>query len=436
MLGPGKKTGAILRWPAFAVLVLPLSAGIAFAASSFDGGTSVEFNAEDNATFAYVANPARLVYYERSTILADVGGDWTMGSLKYTENDGKVTPGQPPEPGEAAAELKLNTSVGGSGLAAFRIGSIVFAVDGGYNWDKISFGAVGMGLPEIGYFYEGEVMSFSIPAQYVKGLVAFDSKPWAFGFAGKYARTAHVLEDEIEDVASAELALTDMEFLGGIFYRTNGTRFHAAGGAQMLKNRVEFDEPYEPMVGGEAKAMRILARAGYRFMPWSKFALGVNFDGKITPNVTVTDDGLDYDIAEGSEYDVRVLPGFAFYPDEQTTLAFDYNVNFVRIGVDTLDDTGKVLGEHKLSETWTNTQVGLERWFTEDFSAKAGWRQNILAYPRNTMFAGAYYRPSENWSFNYDYSEGVIAIDKLTAFIVLKDVIRPGGHRITVTYSF
>ena len=63
MLKPGKKTGAILRWPAFAVLVLPLSAGIAFAASSFDGGTSVEFNAEDNATFAYVANPARLVYY-------------------------------------------------------------------------------------------------------------------------------------------------------------------------------------------------------------------------------------------------------------------------------------------------------------------------------------------------------------------------------------
>ena len=436
MQSPGKRTCVISRWPALAVLVFPLSAGFAFAAPSFDGGTSVEFNAEDNATFAYVANPARLVYYERSTILMDVGGDWSMGTLKYTENDGKVTPGQPPEPGEAAAELKLNTSVGGSGLAAFRMGSIVFGVDGGFNWDKLSIGAVGMTLPEMGYFDEGEVLSFSIPAQYVKGLVAFDSKPWAFGFAGKYAHTAHVLEEEADDVAKTELALTDMEFLGGIFYRTNGTRFHAGGGAQMLTNRVEVDEPGEPMAGGEAKAMRILARAGCRFMPSSKFALGVNFDGKITPNVTVTDDGLDYDIAEGSEFDVRVLPGFAFYPDDQTTLAFDYNVNFVSIGVDTFDDTGKVLGEHKLSEMWTNTQVGLERWFTEDISAKAGWRQNIFAYPRNTMFAGAYYRPNENWSFNYDYSEGVIAIDKLTAFIVLKDVIRPGGHRITVAYSF
>ncbi len=435
MLRPRKKTGTILRWPAFAVLVLPLSAGFAFAASSFDGGTNVEFNAEDNATFAYVANPARLVYYERSTILTDVGGDWSIASLKYTENNGKVEPGQPGEPGESASELKVNTSVGGSGLAAFRMGSIVFGVGGGYNWDKISIGSVGTTFPELNY-YEGEVLSFSIPAQHVTGIVAFDSKPWAFGFAGKFARTAHVLEDEVDDIWSAELALTDIEFLGGIFYRTNGTRFHAAGGAQMLKNRVEIDEPDEPMVGGEATAMRILMRAGYRFMPSSKFALGVNFNGKITPNVTATDDGLDYDIAEGSEYDVRVLPGFAFYPDEQTTLAFDYNVNFVSIGVDTLDDTGKVLGEHKLTETWTNTQVGMERWFTEDVSAKAGWRQNILAYPRNTMFAGAYYRPNENWSFNYDYSEGVIAIDRLTAFIVLKDIIRPGGHRITVTYSF
>jgi hypothetical protein len=425
-----------LRQSALAALSIALGAGFAFAAPSFDGGTGVEFNAEDNATFAYLANPARLVYYERSTLVFDVGGDWSMGSLKYTENGGKVKPGDPPEPGEAAAEVKVNTAVGGKGLAAFRTGGVVFGVGGGFNWDKLSFGASGMGVPEIGYFYEGEVLSFSIPAQNVAGVVAFDSKPWAFGFSGKYARTAHVLEDEADDVASYELALSNIEFLGGIFYRTNGTRFHAGGGGQMLKNRVEVDEPGEPMAGGEATAMRFLARAGYRFMLWPKCALGVNFDGKITPNTKVTDDDLDYDIAEGTEYDVRVMPGFALYPDDRTTLAFDYNVNFLKIGLDTLDQTGEVTGEHDLSETWANTQVGLERWFTEDVSAKAGWRQNIFAYPRNTMFAGACYRPDGNWSFNYDFSEGVIAIDKLSAFLVLADVIRPGGHRITVTYSF
>jgi hypothetical protein len=425
-----------LRQSALVALSVALGAGFAFTAPSFDGGTGVEFNAEDNATFAYVANPARLVYYESSTLVFDVGGDWSMGTLKYTENGGKVKPGEPPEPGEAAAELKINTAVGANGLAAFRTGGVVIGVNGGFNWDKLSFGASGMGLPEIGYFYEGEVLSFSVPAQHVKGVVAFDRKPWAFGFSGKYARTAHVLEDEVEDVASAELALSDIEFLGGIFYRINGTRFHAGGGAQMLKNRVEVDEPYEPTAGGEATATRFLVRAGYRFMLWPKCALGVNFDGKITPNTAVKDDDLDYDIAEGTEYDISVMPGFALYPDDQTTLAFDYNVNFLRIGLDTLDQAGKVTGEHDLSETWANTQVGLERWFTEDVSAKAGWRQNILAYPRNTMFAGACYRPNENWSFNYDYSEGVIAIDKLSAFLVLADVVRPGGHKITLTYSF
>ena len=99
-------------------------------------------------------------------------------------------------------------------------------------------------------------------------------------------------------------------------------------------------------------------------------------------------------------------------------------------------ENGDVLGEHSLSETWTNTQVGLERWFTEDIAAKAGWRQNILAYPRNTLFAGACYRPNERWTFNYDYAEGTIAVDKISAFMTLADVINPGGHRITLTYNF
>jgi hypothetical protein len=436
MLSCGRFKRVILSWPALAVFAIPLCAGFAFAAPSFDGGTNVAFNAEDNATFAYVLNPARLVYYERSTVLMDVGGDWSMGILKYSENGGKVEPGHAPgDPGESASELKVNTSVGGSGLAAFRMGSVVFAFDGGYDWDMISIGSVGTTFPELNY-YEGEVLSFSIPTQRVKGIVAFDSNPWAFGFSGKYARTAHVYEDEVDDVDRDELALTDMEFVGGLFYRTNGTRFHAAGGAQMLKNRVESDYVGEPMEGGEVKGMRVLTRAGYRFMPWSRFALGVNYEGKITPSMTVTRDDFDYDPADGSELDVRILPGFAFYPDEQTTLAFDYNVNLTRINVDAYDYTGKVTGEHSLSETWTSTQVGLERWFTEEVAAKAGWRQNIFAYPRNTMFAGAYYLPNENWSFNYDYSEGVVTIDRLSAFIVLKDVIRPGGHRITVTYSF
>jgi hypothetical protein len=68
--------GGVWPLPALAISAIALSAGFVYGSPSFDGGTDVEFNAEDNATFAYVANPARLVYYERSTVLMDVGGDW------------------------------------------------------------------------------------------------------------------------------------------------------------------------------------------------------------------------------------------------------------------------------------------------------------------------------------------------------------------------
>ena len=396
----------------------------------------MEFNAEDNATVAYGANPAKLVYYESSALWIDVGGDWSLGTLKYTENGGKVSPGAPSGPGESAAELTVNTAVGGTVFAAFRSGSAVIGVGAGLDWDKVSLGFSGISVPEIGYFWEGEVYSFSVPKEHVQGVVGFDMNPWALGFSGKYTLVSHNAEFKADDVYSAELGLTNAEILGGTFYRSGGTQFDAAGGVQILKNRLELAEPYSPVAGGEAKGMRVVAHAGYRKPLWSKCAFGINGDVKITPGVTVTDDDLDYNIAEGDELDIKVGPGFAIYPDEQTTLAFDYNVILRRVNLDTLTDEGKVIGEHSLSETWTSTQVGLERWFTEDVSAKAGWRQNILAYPRNTMFAGACYRPGERWSFNYDYAEGTIAVDKVSAFMTLADVINLGGHRITLTYSF
>lgn len=426
----GFRTAALvactLAWGAVSVYGLP----------AFDGGTGVEFNAEDNATFGYELNPAKLAYYERSTVLVDVGGDWSLGSISYRENGGGVEPGAPPETGASAVELKINLAVGGSGLLVFRRGSTVLGFIGGATWDKISVGFSGLDVPYLGYFWEGEVYSFSVPAKRVGGVFAYDARPWAFGFSGAYKLVSHVGEIEEDDVYSAELGLTQIDVLGGAFYREEGRRFSAAGGAEILKNRLELEDPSGPVAGGEATATRFLVRAGYRTPLWSRGAFGANVDARLTPGIKFSDDDLDNDIAEGSELDVRLQPGFAIYPDEQTTLAFDYNVNFVRVNVDTLSQDGRVTGEHALSETWTSTQVGLERWFTEEISVKAGWRQNIFAYPRNTMFAGAFYRPTENWSFNYDYSEGVVAVDKLSAFMTLGDLVRLGGHKVTLTYSF
>ncbi|UCH79227.1 MAG: hypothetical protein JSU81_04570 [Candidatus Coatesbacteria bacterium] len=426
----GFRTAALaactLAWGAVSVYGLP----------AFDGGTGVEFNAEDNATFGYEVNPAKLAYYERSTVLADFGGDWSLGSISYSENGGGVAPGEPPAPGASAVELKVNLAVGGSGLLVFRWGPTLLGFTGGATWDKISVGFSGVDVPYLGYFWEGEVYSFRVPAQRIGGIFAYDTPPWAFGFSGGYKLVSHVGEVEEDDVASAELGLSELDVVGGVFYRTNGTRFDAAGGAQILKNRLDLVDPYGPAAGGEATATRFVVRTGYRTLLWSTGAFGANVDARLTPGITFVDDGLANDVAEGSEFDIRLQPGFAVYPDEQTTLAFDYNVNFVRVNVDTLDQGGRVTGEHALSETWTSTQVGLERWFTEEISAKAGWRQNIFAYPRNTMFAGAFYRPNENWSLNYDYSEGVIAVDKLSAFMTLGDLVRLGGHKMTLTYSF
>jgi hypothetical protein len=425
-----------LRRSPVALLALAVGTGFVYGAPSFDGGTSVAFNAEDNATSAYTVNPAKLAYFTTSTIIFDVGGDWSLGTVKYTENGGSVEPGSPAEPGESAAELTINTAVGGTGFAAFRSGTTVFGFGAGLDWDKVSLGLSGTSVPELGYFPEGEVFSFSIPEKYVCGAVAFDMNPWAVGFSGKYTTVSHKAEDEADYSYSAELGLTDAEILGGVFYRSGGTHFDAGGGVQILKNRLELTEPFSPVAGGEATGMRFGGRVGYRNLLWSKCAFGVNCDVRLTPGITITDDDVDYDIAEGSELDLGIMPGFALYPDDRTTLAFDYNVGLRKVDLDTLSSRGRITGEYRFSETWTYSQVGLERWLTEDVSAKAGWRQNILAYPRNTMFAGACYRPNDRWSFNYDYVEGTISIDKISTFMTLSDVVDVGGHRITLAYSF
>jgi hypothetical protein len=423
--------------PLAAFFAILLSAGFALGAPAFDGGTTVQFNAEDNATSAYAANPAKLVYYEKSTVWGDIGGDWSLGTLKYSENGGTVEPGEPPEePGESATKLKINTAWGGRGFAAFRMGSAVLGVGAGLDWDNLSLGFSGVSYPDLGYYWEGEVYSFSVPREYAGAMLAFDMKPWALGVSGKYTLAAIKTEDEIEDVSAAELALTNIEGLAGAFYRSDGTKFDLAAGVQMLKNRLEFTEPLMDVEGSDVAGMRILGRAGYRGMIGEKFALGANADLKFTPNFIVNDDNYDYDLADGDEMDIKVGPGFALYPDEKTTLAFDFNVSSRTINVNTLTEEGEVVTEYAFSEMWTYTQVGLERWLTDDFAAKAGWRQNIMTFPRNTMFAGACYKPNESWGFNYDYAEGTIGIDKVSPFMTLGDVITLGGHRMTVSYSF
>lgn len=427
----------ITALPMIAFFILLFGAGFAFAAPAFDGGTGVQFNAEENATSAYAANPAKLVYYDASMAWLDFGGDWSMGTLTYSENGGKIEPGEPPdEPDEGATELKLNTAIGGRGFAAFRSGSTVFGVNAGVDWDKLSIGVSGMSLPELGYFWEGEVFSFSIPREYIGGIIAFGGKPWSFGFSGKYALASCKATEKVDEVSGVELALSNIEVLGGTAYRSGGTVFDVAAGAQILKNRLEYIDPYAEDTGSDVSGTRILGRAGYRWMAWSKGALALNADLKFTPGMKVADDEIDYDLAEGSELDVRFGPGFALYPDEKTTLAFDLNISMRRINVDTLDSEGETMTEYALGETWTYTQVGVERWLLDDFAVKAGWRQNIMVYPRNTMFAGACYKPSGSWGFNYDYAEGTIGIDKVSAFMTLNDIVNPGGHRITLSYSF
>jgi len=152
--------------------------------------------------------------------------------------------------------------------------------------------------------------------------------------------------------------------------------------------------------------------------------------------VAIDEHDVDYQVAEGLEYDLAFKPGFALYPDEKTAIAFDFNVNLIHLGYDELDHLGRIFKEYDFDDLATSSQVGLERWLTDDVSFKAGWRQNILAFPRNTMFAGACYRPGENWTFNYDYAEGYVTVNNPSAFLSLGDLVHPGSHRITLTYRF
>lgn len=430
---------------------LVLSTGTALALPAFDSGTSVAFNAEDNALVSYTANPAKLVYYARSAVLLDVGGDWSVGSIKYSEGGGKGEPGTPPEPGEAAAELTFNVAAAASGLGVLRSGSTVAAFGGGVDWTTFSVGLSGVSVPEVGY-WEGDAYTFSVPSERAEAVVAFDLGSWAFGASGRFSYTDATSDEKWYEYGRwepesgwsfDELTLTNVEFLGGAFYRSEDTHLGFAGGLQVLRNSLDllYSETwywywYPRHDGFKASATRFLGQADYRTMPWSKVAVGLKFDFKVAPVVAIDEHDVDYRVGEGLEYDLAFRPGFALYPDEKTTVAFDYNVNLVHLGYDELDHMGRIFNEYSFDDLATSTQVGLERWFTDDVSFKAGWRQNVLAVPRNTMFAGACYRPNENWTFNYDFAEGYVTVNDPSAFLSLGDLVHPGSHRITLTRNF
>ncbi len=426
-------------------------AGVASALPAFDAGTGVEFNAEDNALVSYVANPAKLVYYGRSTVLLDVGGDWSIGSIKYSENGGKGKPGAPPEPGEAGAELTFNVAAAGTGLGVVRSGAAVAAFGGHVDWTTFSVGLSGFSVPEVGY-WRGDSYTFDVPNERVEAVVALDLGSWAWGGSARFGHTNASSDDKWIGESAwnpemrwnfAELTLTNIEFLGGGLYRSGETRFGFAAGLQLLNNSLDvlYADPgywysYPRHDGFEASAKRFLGRADYRMMPWTRVGIGFKLDFNAAPGVTVDEHDVDYRVAEGTEYDLAFRPGFALYPDDRTAIAFDYNVNLVHLAYDELDHTGGTFNEYVFDELVTSSQVGVERWLTDDVSVKAGWRQNVLALPRNTMFAGACYRPGENWSLNYDYAEGYVTVNRPSAFLTLADLVRPGSHRITLTYSF
>jgi len=423
-------------------------AAAAGALPSFDSGAEVEFNAEDNALIGYASNPAKLAYFESSALWLDAGGDWSWGTLSYRENGGRTTPGQPPEPGESAAEVTLNLAAGLRGRGVFRSGPTVAAFGAGFDWTRLSGGLSGFSFPEIGY-WESEHFTVSVPAEHVEGVFAYDLGEWAWGVAGKYARSTASLDHKwietgwyyVPEDEQQELSLSKVEVRGGGMYRSERTRCNAFVGGQRLRNTLDVISADWYGWGTvhdtyEVSGTRLLAGGGYAVKLWPKLGVGANVEVAVAPAIALDDDEVDYQVAEGFEYDVGVLPGLALYPDDRTTLAFDYNVRFRRLSYDDLDAQGRITDEYDLHEVLTSSQVGLERWLTDTVSFKVGWRQNAFVYPRHTMFAGACYRPSERWSFGYDYAEGVVNLSEPSAFMTVSDVVRPGAHRLTLIYSF
>ena len=459
---------------------VPVPVPVAPAASeyaAFDAGLQVGFIAEPNIYRAYLANPAYFNLLPKSFVAGDVGGDLSFGGFDYSRDGGSPGPGPTDPAGEAGMDISYTAGLGARGLGAYR--QDFWNVGGAAAFDRTT----------AGFSYNGAAIDMSPLFDTGDGWTDVDatSQSYAITAVGSAAFDAHVvggsfafrperLEGDYtfeflpgQDVpgghniseAWGRRELKDYQVKAGYSFR-GGEKFDVGGAAgfRALRSAVDWmtkhveeresveDQGHKGGVKLQANGFTLDGDGRYFLM--NKIRVGGAFSFQRLSDIPIDFYGEDWDLvgpfgereakayrlADAQEQKWRLGGGLAFYPDERTTLAFDYGYDRWTARADVFADDGALDDELKLSAFHTYTQLGVERWVIDNLACKAGWRQNLFSLPRNVFFAGVYYKFDDNWHINYDYTGGQLTVNNISLFVPFNDVVKPASHRFTVVRYF
>ncbi len=443
---------------------------------AFDAGTRVEFFAEQNKYRAYLTNPADFILFTETFVAGDVGGDLSFGGFDYSKNGGKAKPG-PTEPDKRAGlDVSYTAALGALALGAYRFGP--WAVGGSFDYNRdaasLAYNGAGMTLEPFFSTDDGWVDADLVGQRYgITAAAAAALEPHVAG--GSFSFIPERVEGDYDfeflpapgetgahrlDKLWGRRELKEYRLKGGYAFRP-GDEFDVGGalGLRVLRSTVNWrDESVEEEPAGtsdkgkvgdvDLKGLGVTIDGGGRYRLLDNLRVGGAVALQFIPGITLDWRGErwdligpfgertseDYRLANADERRYRFGGGLAFYPDEKTTLAFDYGYDRLAASAKVYDDESAQVDELRLSAYHTFTRLGAERWVIDNLAAKIGWEQDLFSYPRNVFFGGLTYKFEDNWLINYDYRGGQLTANNLSLFAPFEDIVKPASHRFTVIW--
>jgi hypothetical protein len=443
---------------------------------AFDAGLDVEFFAEQNIFRAYLGNPAYFCLFEYTFIAGDGGGDLSFGGFSYSENGGTPSPGPTEPEEETGLDVSYTAGLGGRALGAYRRDFWVLGGAFDFNRSSASLGYKG-GAVTVDPFFDtddGWADVDLVGQRY--GITAAGAAEFAphvaggsFSFKPERLEGSYDFEflpppgeegtHRVEEVWGRR-EVKEYNLKGGYAFRPNdGYDVGGALGFRILRSTINWREdtaeelPENVIRQGRSGALKLRGTAvtidgSGRYYVFDNVRVGGEVAMEFVPGINVDWTGEKWDLsgpfgewetdayrlAKCDERHYRFGGGVAFYPDEKTTLAFDYGYARLSLSAEAYNESSSEVDQHDFAAYHTYTRLGAERWLTDNLGAKIGWEQNLFSYPRNVFFGGIAYKFDDDWFINYDYRGGQLTINNLSLFVPYGDVIKPASHRFTVTW--
>lgn len=441
--------------------------------ASFDTGLGASFIAEPNTFRAWRINPADFNLFATTFIGGNIGGDLSLGGFSYSRNGGAGKPG-PADPDEhqEGVDISYLAGVGGTALGAYRRDALAVGGQALYDYTRAQFGYNGGGLTLPPFFTTDEGFSrirMSAQTYSLAACGSWDFQPHVIGLSCAYNPEKaegdydyEFIPEGNETYSIAEMwgrrELSDIHAKVGYALRPGGDwDIGGAAGYRLLENHLQGRDYSgdESALSSDTRNAQGEVRArgqGFtldgagRYLFWGKLRIGGMFHMQRLAGVTVDYNcqgwdktgpfgeyiSQDFRLAEGDEMILRGGGGVAVYPDERTTIAFDYGYNRLSASANLYRDQDPEFDKATFAAYHTYTQLGAERWVLDNFAVRAGWGQNLFGTPRTVWNAGLSYKFDDNWFVSYDYRGDQLTLQDLSVFVPLNEVIKPASHRFTV----